>query len=78
MIFSITNDLNQILDHCRSFNASPEGSFPRYIVKIDDMSLNAGNIRGLRKHLDAIVVGCKCRVYRNLGGGVTVDFDNLD
>ncbi len=77
MTYSITNDLDQILNHCRSFGAASVGSFPRYMVKIDGLSMNARNIQGLRKHLDSIVIGCKCRVYRNLGGGVTVDFDNL-
>lgn len=51
------------------------GTFPRFMVRIDEKTYWFTRIRPLEKFLETISIGSVCRVFRNAGGGATIDFD---
>lgn len=51
---------------------------PRFTVKVDGNVFRCAKIPTLHNFLSSIVVGAKCRVFRNAGWGATIDFDDIN
>jgi hypothetical protein len=73
------SDLSSIIDAAkhasRSKAGEKRGSFPRFILRCDSESTNAGSISKLERHLSYIRHGATCWIWRNAGYGATISFD---
>jgi hypothetical protein len=51
--------------------------FPRFIVIVDEKRFEADRVSAFRRFISQIQGGSKCLMFRNMGGGVTLNFDDL-
>lgn len=51
--------------------------FPRFTVIVDSVHHHFERSDAFCRFLGDIVVGSTCRIYRNMGKGVTLNFDEL-
>jgi len=63
------------LDCARPKRGEKRGTFPRFNVRADDVTVNCKDEKALIRELGNFVSGEVCYVFRNGGYGATITFD---